>query len=89
MRQHVLGRVGAIRGYTTVIAAPLLAVIAALGLAAPAAASLRQDLQRFSNCPYNESTIVNCVYGVTEGGEFVIGNSAVPITKPVIIQGGL
>ncbi len=88
MRQHVFGRVGA-RKRAAVIAGPLLAVLAALVLAAPASASLRGDLQRFANCPYNNLEVVNCVYGVTESGEFVIGNSAVPITKPVVIQGGL
>jgi hypothetical protein len=65
------------------------ALLATLGAAAPAPASLKQDLQRFSQCPDTNHEVAKCVYGTTTSGEFVIGNSTVPITKTVTIQAGL
>lgn len=73
------------RALSTLAVASLLA----LGAASPAAASLKQDMQRFADCPYNNPAATQCVYSTTTGGEFVIGKSAVPITKTVTIQGGL
>ena len=67
----------------------LLGAVAAIVASAPASASLKQDLQRFSNCPYNFPGVISCLYSTTTSGEFVIGKSAVPITKTVTIQGGL
>jgi len=73
------------RGLATLI----LASFAALGVASPAMASLKQDMQRFADCPYTNPAATQCVYSTTTSGEFVIGKSAVPITKTVTIQGGL
>jgi hypothetical protein len=73
-------------GGATLVAAALLS---SLLLAAPASASLRHDLQRFGDCPLSDPTVVKCVYSTTTSGEFVIGNSAVPINQTVTIQGGL
>jgi len=70
-------------------ASAALGAAAVLATAAPAVANLRNDLQRFANCPYNTFGVSKCVYGVTSGGEFVLGKGKVPITVPVIIQGGL
>ncbi len=66
-----------------------VAVLGALAAASPALASLKQDLQRFSNCPYNNPKVVKCIYSTTPSGEFVIGKSTVPINKTVTIQAGL
>jgi hypothetical protein len=64
-------------------------VLVALAVAAPAMASLKQDLQRFATCPYNNPEVGACAYSTTTSGEFVLGNGAVPITKPVVIKGGV
>jgi len=79
------------RGRASVRVAATLAVasLAAVIVASPAIASLKQDLQRFSDCPLSNPTATQCVYSLTSSGEFVIGKSSVPITKPVTIQGGL
>ncbi|HWX97552.1 MAG TPA: hypothetical protein VNZ01_11975 [Solirubrobacteraceae bacterium] len=61
----------------------------ALTAAAPAGASLKQDLQRFSDCPYTNPVVITCVDSTTTSGEFVIGKSTVPINQTVVIQGGL
>ncbi len=66
-----------------------IAAVLVLGITAPAMASLKQDLQRFATCPYENPEVGACAYSVTTSGEFVLGNSAVPITKPVTIKGGL
>ena len=70
------------------LVAPLAALICALAVAGPASAALRSDLQRFANCPLH-AEIVKCVYSETTEGEFVLGKGAVPVSKPVIIQGGI
>ncbi len=96
MRQRERARRGARRGARgvsrTAIAVWLSALmsLAALGIAsAPASASLKQDLQKFSDCPYNNPIVAKCIYSATTSGEFVIGKSTVPISKPVVIQVGL
>jgi hypothetical protein len=73
------------------LAVVMIAVVslAAMGAASPASANLKQELQKFSNCPYNNPVVTECIYSLTNSGEFVIGNSSVPISKPVVIQAGL
>src|SRR4029077_19286625 len=71
------------------VVATLVGALATLGFASPALGSLKQDLQKFGDCPYNVPNVSECVYSSVTSGEFVIGKSAVPITVPVIIQGGL
>ncbi len=66
-----------------------IAALASLGVAAPAMAGLRGDLERFANCPYNTYGVSKCVYGVTTSGEFILGKGAVPVTNPVTLQGGI
>jgi hypothetical protein len=86
-----LGRRRRPRGRSSLLA-PLvaaLAVVALLAAAAPAMAGLRSDLQRFSNCPLQTFNVSKCVYSETTSGKFVLGNATVPVSRPVIIQGGL
>ncbi len=74
----------------------LFAVLAVccLGLLAVPAGALakaeklnKEDFQIFKNCPASEASV--CTYGETLSGEFLMGSKTVPITKPVILQGGL
>lgn len=62
-----------------VVAAMALTV----GLASAASAS------PFSNCPLSTKGLTACVHAETTGGEFIVGNTTVPISKPVILQGGI
>ncbi len=87
MREHLQGRTRATLALLSLILLALASVFALAGSAS--ATSLRSELQRFKNCPYDNTEVINCVYSVTEGGEFVIGNSTVPITQPIYIQAGL
>jgi hypothetical protein len=70
-------------------AALVIVAIAALGLAGSAAAKLTGLYTRFEQCPYTNTEVKRCIYSVTESGEVVLGSSKVPITKPVVLQGGL
>jgi hypothetical protein len=70
-------------------ATAIAAVSITAAVASPASASLKQDFQRFSDCPYTNPVVVTCVYSTTTTGEFVIGKSTVPINQTVVIQGGL
>jgi hypothetical protein len=58
---------------------------------APAALALKKSEKElflaFKHCPLTEAII--CDVANTTGGEFVIGKKTVPISKPVLIQGGV
>ena len=67
----------------------LLAVaLAALGLAGTAQAKLTGEYTRFANCPYTNLEVKKCLLSTTTSGEVVLGKKVVPITNPVVLQGG-
>jgi|SRR6187200_446337 len=71
------------------LATALLAVaLAALGLVATAQAKLTGEYTRFANCPYANLEVKKCLLSTTTSGEVVLGKKAVPITNPVVLQGG-
>ncbi len=88
MRERVWNRARSRRRLLAVTVA-LVGALATLGSAAPAWAGLKQDIQKFSDCPVENPEAGQCVYALTTSGEFKLGKSSVPITKPVTIQGGL
>ncbi len=63
--------------------------VATLGPATPALAGLHKEFQAFADCPINNPEVVTCVRSETTSGEFKIGKKTVPVSKPVILQGGL
>jgi hypothetical protein len=72
------------------VATALLAVaIAALGLAGSAQAKLVGNYTKFVQCPYPNLEVRKCLYSTTTSGEVKLGSKAVPIEKPVVIQGGV
>jgi hypothetical protein len=66
-----------------------VAALLALGSAPAAPASIQHEFAQFSDCPTGNPEVVLCVVSTTTSGEFVIGSKTVPISKPVILQGGL
>lgn len=54
-----------------------------------ASAALTGEYARFSKCPFSNPAVELCVYAETKSGTFTMGKKAVPIVKPVILQGGL
>ena len=43
----------------------------------------------FQYCPYTNPNVASCVYSVTSSGTLSIGNTSLPITQPIVLQGGL
>jgi hypothetical protein len=67
----------------------LASTFAMLGAASPAMAALEGELAVFAQCPTGNAQLEACLYGNTSSGEFTVGSKNVPVTKPIIIQGGL
>ncbi len=71
----------------------LVVPIVALATAASAAAEKEHhptgEFARFSQCATESPLAAACSVAEAHGGEFQIGNLDVPITKPIILQGGL
>ncbi len=72
-----------------VVGAALVASVAALSSAAPAFGALEGEFKHFAQCPVHAAGVETCVYAVASSGEFTIGSRTVPITNPVVLQGGL
>jgi hypothetical protein len=71
------------------LATALLAVaLAALGLAGTAQAKLTGEYIRFAQCPYTNLEVKKCLLSTTTSGEVKLGKKVVPITNPVVLQGG-
>jgi hypothetical protein len=43
----------------------------------------------FADCPLSNPATQNCIVADTEGGEFIVGNEEVPITKSITLQAGV
>jgi hypothetical protein len=71
------------------ILAALLASVTVLAFAGPALATgPTGDYKVFSDCPYANLSVKQCVYSTTTSGSVKLGNTAVPITSPITLQGG-
>jgi hypothetical protein len=68
----------------------VIASLATLWAVAPAMAlKPTGEYVNFSDCPLKNTSILACVFAQTTSGEFKIGTSEVPLTKPTVLQGGL
>lgn len=72
----------------TLATALLVVSLAALGLAGSAQAKLTGEYIRFAQCPYANTEVKKCLLSTTTSGEVILGKKVVPITNPVILQGG-
>ncbi len=77
-----------------VLAIAALAVVVpamALALASPALAGTppKGIFKIFTECPYEDKAVEQCLYAETTSGEFSLGTDTVPITKTLILQAGL
>jgi hypothetical protein len=73
---------------TAIIAVALMAPISALGIAAPAQAAPKGIYSVFAQCPATTPGVFFCTFAQISSGEVKIGNTAVPITKTITLQGG-
>jgi hypothetical protein len=64
-----------------------IGVLGAAGSASAAAPT--GDYANFKYCPYTNPAVASCVYSKITSGSFKIGNANVPITSPVVLQGGI
>ncbi|MGO9488035.1 MAG: hypothetical protein ACLQBB_03275 [Solirubrobacteraceae bacterium] len=70
-----------------VLAVTCLAFAAAASPSFAAEKLNKEEFLKFINCPTEQGKA--CTYGETLSGEFHMGSKSVPITTPVILQGGL
>jgi hypothetical protein len=74
----------------SLFAASLVAgLLGLLGVAPLALAGIQREFAIFSDCPLNNPEVGTCIVSTTTSGEFKIGKKTVPITQPVVLQGGL
>jgi hypothetical protein len=67
----------------------LLASLAVLALAGPALATgPTGDYKVFSDCPYANLSVKQCIFSTTSSGAVKLGSTSVPITSPITLQGG-
>jgi hypothetical protein len=84
MHMHNATRVGKRALLALAVAAP----IAMVGAAAPALATPKGPYAVFAQCPTGTPGVELCTYAQTTSGEFVVGNTKVPINKTITLQGG-
>jgi hypothetical protein len=68
-----------------------IALIASLALLAPTSAFAEPKgiFKIFNQCPTENKEVTRCLYDKTTSGEFSLGTSKVPISKSLVLQGGL
>ena len=47
------------------------------------------NIEPFADCPVYVKHVAHCVVATTTSGEFKLANKTVPITKPIVLQGGI
>ena len=47
------------------------------------------EYAQFQYCPYNNAAVQNCFVSTITSGSFQMGNAQVPITLPIVLQGGV
>jgi hypothetical protein len=71
-------------------AAIVAALVAAMAVAATAvAATPTGDFAVFSQCPRFTSGVEVCLYSETKSGEVTLNKQTVPVTTPIVLQGGI
>jgi hypothetical protein len=81
----------------TPIKAPTLAAVvaAAIGLLALASSAYavehhpKGEFAPFADCPLSNPATQQCLFAVTESGQFTVGTTTVPIVNPITLQGGI
>lgn len=85
LKEHMPGR--GRRGALAGLAVACLALAVGATPALAKTSKVKEEFAKFINCPIEVAK--GCTYGETLSGEFHMGNKSVPITNPVVLQGGL
>jgi hypothetical protein len=75
------------RRYIVVVGVALLLIV--LGLALLVGHRSRGDYAVFAGCPLSNRATDVCIFARTESGELTIGRRTIPITRTLILQGGI
>jgi hypothetical protein len=67
----------------------LAATVAALGASSALAGKPTGKYAVFSDCPVTAANVNECLYSTTTSGEVKLGKAAVPISKTIVLQGGV
>jgi hypothetical protein len=89
MTKNHIGRLAGLPGRTFIV---IVALFASLAVVTSASATIHHPKGAFSvfaDCPLSNHEVPACTYAETTSGEFDVGKKAVPIVKPIILQGGL
>lgn len=76
------------RALATIVVA-LAVPLAALAAATPALAEPKGIFKIFNQCTVENKEVTKCLYDRTTSGEFSVGSDKVPISKTLVLQGGL
>jgi hypothetical protein len=71
------------------IGAVALALLAGLVTVLATGHRATDDYASFKQCPLGDSATDLCLFSQTRGGEFVVGDTTVPISKTITLQGGV
>jgi len=74
------------------VAGVCIAAVAVVAFASTAVAAPHHpkgEFAQFGDCPLSKAEVENCVFSLSNGGEFKVGNKAVPLVNPVTLQGGI
>lgn len=84
----VLRVVGVRRGALVAVLGAV-ALMATLGLAATASATPKGKFERFAHCPLANTHVTACLFAEASSGKFTVGTTTVPISKTIVLQGGI
>lgn len=89
MRISKIGRAARAPRSFAVAALATVALLAAVATASATPFHPTGEYHNFGDCPLGNPAVISCIYSTTTSGEVKIGSTAVPITNPIVLQGGL
>ena len=86
MTRDAMHRLTGLRKFGLLVLAAL--TVALVGAVPALASGPTGDFAVFKECPTNNPAVNLCFYATSEGGEFHVGTTTVPINKTITLQGG-
>lgn len=77
-----------LRSKRSFVAAAAIAAACAAATAPARAAAPTGEFAPFGYCPYTNPDVQSCLHSLTTSGSFKLGNSTVPVSAPITLQGG-
>jgi hypothetical protein len=89
MTKNHVERLASLPGRSLIIIVALLASLTVVASASATTHHPKGGFAPFADCPLSNPAVPLCTVAETTSGEFSVGKKTVPITKPIILQGGL